>query len=93
MGEPNQIWKIYLHRNAEKALKKLPREVVERVWKKIRSLESNPRPDGCKKLQGQYDNHYRVRVGDWRISYAVEDKELIILVLEIAPRGGAYRNL
>ena len=93
MGEQRPKWKIYFHRDAEKALKKLPKEVVERVWEKIRTLESDPRPAGCKKLQGRYDNHYRIRVGNWRISYVVEEDVLIILVFEIAPRGGAYRNL
>jgi mRNA interferase RelE/StbE len=85
-------WNIYFHREAEKALKKLPKEVVERIWEKIKTLEYDPRPTGCKKLQGRYDNHYRIRVGNWRISYAIEEQELIILVLEIAPRGGAYRH-
>jgi len=56
------------------------------------ALAKNPRPAGCKKLSG-FDNLYRVRVGDWRISYAIEDERLVILVLEIAPRGDAYRNL
>ncbi|MCH8290889.1 type II toxin-antitoxin system RelE/ParE family toxin [Candidatus Poribacteria bacterium] len=40
-----------------------------------------------------YENLYRIRVGEWRISYAIEDDKLIILILEIAPRGSAYRNL
>ena len=56
------------------------------------ALAKNPRPAGCKKLSG-FDNLYRVRVGDWRISYAIEDERLVILVLEIALRGDAYRNL
>jgi mRNA interferase RelE/StbE len=44
------------------------------------------------KLAG-HENLYRVRAGDWRISYAAEAERLVLLVLEIAPRGGAYRNL
>jgi mRNA interferase RelE/StbE len=94
MGEqnrPEHTWNILLHHDAEKVLKRLPKEVVERIWEKIATLKSDPRPDGCKRLKGQYNNLYRVRAGDWRISYAIEAEELIILVLEVAPRGGAYK--
>jgi mRNA interferase RelE/StbE len=85
-------WKIIIHRKAEKVLYRLPRDVLERVRAEMRNLVHNPRPEGCKKLTG-YDNLFRVRVGDWRISYAIEAEELVILVVEISPRGGAYRNL
>jgi mRNA interferase RelE/StbE len=37
-------------------------------------------------------DHYRIRVGDWRIIYTIEDNVLLVVVIEIAPRGGAYRN-
>ena len=61
-----------------------------RIQELKRGLAEAPRPLGGKKLQG-YDNLFRIRVGDWRISYAVEDDRLIVLVLEVAPRGDAYR--
>jgi mRNA interferase RelE/StbE len=86
-----KIWKVVFHRQAEKVLHRLPKDLVSRLWKAIQNLASNPRPEGCKKLEG-HDNLYRIRVGDWRISYAVEDDTLIILILEIAPGGGAYRK-
>ncbi|HML21312.1 MAG TPA: type II toxin-antitoxin system RelE/ParE family toxin [Aggregatilinea sp.] len=92
MSEPDREWQIVVHRRAEKVLGRLPKDVLQRLMAAIRDLARDPRPDGCKKLSG-YDNLYRVRVGDWRISYAVEDVELVVLVLEVAPRGGAYRNL
>jgi len=66
--------------------------LLQRILAAIRDLAHAPRPPGCKKLSG-YDNLYRVRVGDWRISYAVEDDRLIILILEVDPCGGAYRGL
>jgi mRNA interferase RelE/StbE len=53
-------------------------------------LAENPRPEGCKKLEG-HENLYCIRVGDWRISYALEKERLMILVIEVAPRGGAYQ--
>jgi mRNA interferase RelE/StbE len=54
-------------------------------------LEDEPYPNGVKKLSG-YDKYYRIRVGDWRIIYAVEEDRLIILVLEIGSRGGVYKE-
>ncbi len=76
----------------EKVLCKLPRDVRERIDRAILALAEEPRPAGCKKLAG-YADLYRVRVGDWRIVYAIKDAELIVLVIEVTPRGGAYHNL
>lgn len=85
-------WQVIIHRKAERVLKRLDGDTLERIRGAIRGLASEPRPLGYKKLTG-YENLYRIRVGDWRIIYAIEDNRLIVLVLEIAPRGGAYRNL
>lgn len=89
MGEHR--WQVIIHRKAEKTLKRLHREMLERSRNAIRSLAENPRPVGYKKMSG-HDNLYRIRVGDWRIIYAIEDNNLIVLVLEVVPRGGVYRN-
>ena len=85
-------WKIVVHRRAEKALYRLPNDGIKRIRTAISNLAHNPRPEGCIKLTG-YDNLFRVRVGDWRISYAIEEDQLVILIVEISPRGGAYRTL
>jgi mRNA interferase RelE/StbE len=92
MSEPDLGWQVIIHRRAEKVPQRLPKDLLQRIWSAIQDLAQDPRPDGCKKLVG-YDNLYRVRVGDWRISYAIEDDKLIILILEVAPRGRAYHNL
>jgi mRNA interferase RelE/StbE len=89
MGENR--WQVIIHRKAEKALKRLHGEMLERIRVVIRSLADDPRPTGYKKMSG-YDNLFRIRVGDWRIIYAIEDDKLIVLVLEVAPRSGVYRN-
>ncbi len=73
-------------------LARTPRDLRQRLGAAIDALASNPRPRGCKKLVG-HDNLYRLRVGDWRITYIIKDADLIVLVIEVAPRGGAYRNL
>jgi mRNA interferase RelE/StbE len=85
-------WQVIIHRKAERVLKRLDRDLLVRIRQAIRGLANEPRPPGYKKLTG-YDNLFRIRVGDWRIIYAIEDDRLIILILEISPRGGAYRNL
>ncbi len=85
-------WQVIIHRKAEKTLRRLHGDMLERTRRTIRSLETDPRPSGYKKVAG-FDNLYRIRVGDWRIIYTIEDDKLIVLVLEVAPRGRAYRNL
>jgi mRNA interferase RelE/StbE len=92
MGEPGQHWAIIIGRQPQKVMRRLPGDLLARIDQKIGTLADDPRPPGCKKLAG-YDNLYRVRVGDWRISYAVEDDQLMVLSLEVAPKGGAYRDL
>jgi mRNA interferase RelE/StbE len=89
MGEIR--WKIIIHRKTEKTLKHLRGEILARTREAIRSLAENPRPIGYKKMVG-YENLYRIRIGDWRIIYAIEDENLIVIVLEVAPRGKIYRN-
>lgn len=82
-------WTIQISRDAEKVMRRLPDNIARRIDRKILALASNPRPKGCKKLEG-YESMYRIRMGDWRISYLLENEQLIILILEVAPRGGAY---
>jgi len=86
------VWKVVIHRKAEKILRRLDGDTLERIRQAIRELASDPHPTGVKKLTG-YENLFRIRVGDWRIIYAIEDDRLIVLILEISPRGGAYRDL
>jgi len=85
-------WQIIFKRQAEKTLRRLPKDLLRRMAQAISDLAEDPRPAGCVKLVG-YGNMYRLWVGDWRISYAVEEERLVILILRIAPRGSAYRNL
>ena len=88
--EARQRWAVFVERQPLNVVRRLPRDLLQRIRLAIVGLAEEPRPSGCKKLQG-YDNLHRIRVGDWRISYAVEDDRLIVLVLEVAPRGDAYR--
>lgn len=88
MAEPP--WTIVIGRQARKVIRRLPRDLLQRIDRAILALAKDPYPPGCRKLK-DHENLYRIRVGDWRISYAVEKDRLIILIIEVAPRGGAYR--
>jgi mRNA interferase RelE/StbE len=84
-------WRVVILRQPEKILARLPMDLRQRLAKAIDKLESDPHPAGSERLTG-YDL-YRLRVGDWRIIYQLEEDKLLILVLEVGPRGGVYRGL
>ena len=66
------------------------RALAARLVAALRALSTIPRPPGCKKLRGE-DNLWRIRVGDYRIVYAIHDRVLIVLVVAISHRREAYR--
>jgi mRNA interferase RelE/StbE len=68
-----------------------PRIAQHRITGKLVELARNPGPPGVEKLAGGTDE-YRVRVGNYRIVYAIEDARLIVLVLRIADRKDVYRR-
>lgn len=77
---------------AQKSLRRLPKKVAAQAYAIAHSLQSEPRPRSCKKLEG-YDNLYRIRFGDYRLAYAIEDDRLYILVLDAAHRKDIYRGI
>lgn len=80
---------VYLKRSAEKELDRLPTEVYDRIIKQLISLKDNPRPHGIKKLQGR--EGYRIRVGDYRILYVIDEKEKKVEIVSVAHRKEVYR--
>ncbi|MEJ2749038.1 MAG: type II toxin-antitoxin system RelE/ParE family toxin [Anaerolineae bacterium] len=85
------MYKVTYTRQAERSLLKLPRSIVLRLREKIEQLALDPyaQHNNVTKLQNR--DGYRLRVGDWRVIYEINDGELIVLVLKIAPRGSVYR--
>ncbi len=75
--------------SARKELGNLPADAVERLLPKIRELTTNPRPPGCKKLQG-YKDRWRIRVGNYRVVYAIDDGKKAVDVARIAHRKEVY---
>lgn len=82
---------VELRPAAYRDLKALPREVLERVRKKINPLAENPRPQGVEKLSGCEDS-YRIRIGDYRILYRIQDAPLFLVIIgRVRHRREAYR--
>ena len=85
------MYKIIFKKEAAKSLNKLPRNLAKMIREKLEAVAANPYADhpNAKKLQGR--DGYRLRVGDWRVIYEIQNDKLVILVLKIAPRGEVYR--
>ncbi|CAD5916278.1 Plasmid stabilization system protein [Planktothrix tepida] len=82
---------VIIPKLVQKQLDNLPEDIRQRITAKILSLTIEPRPIGVKKLKG-FDNEYRVRVGDYRVRYEVNDKILTVLVLHCKHRRNIYRE-
>ncbi len=85
------MYKVTVKKSAAKAIAKLPKEVSNRLIPSIKKLGEEPRPSGAKKLQGAVDL-WRIRVGNYRVVYSVEDTIMIIDVLQVAHRKDVYRK-
>ncbi len=77
-------------RTAEKALYRLPKEVVPKIIAAIQGLAFNPYPAGCRKLAGE-ENAFRIRVQVYRIVYEVHPDLVLVKVLRIGHRKDVYR--
>ena len=84
------VYEILLSKAARKQLKTFPTFVHNNIIEDITNLSLVPGPDGCVKLKG-YKNSYRIRVGDYRVIYEIEDKVLRILVIAIGHRKDIYK--
>ncbi len=83
-------YRIEWKRSAVKELKKLPRLGVKRVLQAVENLSIDPRPPGSRKLFGA-KRTYRIKVGVYRVIYAVESDILVIEVIKVGHRKDVYR--
>ena len=81
---------IEISTSAAKAVDKLEKANRLRIVGAIELLSVDPRPPGAKMLRGGEQGRWRVRIGDYRIVYAIEDDRLLVLVLRIAHRREVY---
>jgi mRNA interferase RelE/StbE len=84
------MYRVFLERAAEKDLKNLSSKLHNRMIGALQVLARNPRPSGCRKLTGA-DSDWRIRVGDYRIVYEIDDADQIVRVNRVRHRREVYR--
>ncbi len=82
-------YKILFKHSAVKELEDIPKKDIKKIIKRIQSLAMNPRPSGAKKLSDQ--KRYRIRQGNYRIVYSIEDNEFTVHIYKIGHRREIYR--
>ncbi len=79
------MYKIVIERKAEKEAENFPFKYRHAIDREILSLSSNPRPHGCKRLTEK--EGYRIRVGDYRILYTIDDRAKVVVIYRIKIKG------
>jgi len=80
---------LVVKKSAERELRALPKHDLRRVTERLQGLSRNPRPSGCEKLSGH--DQYRIRQGDYRIVYAIDDTTHLVTLVKIGHRREVYR--
>lgn len=80
---------VLIERYAQKQIMKLDKQIIPAIKSAIASLADNPRPYGYKKLKGE--EAFRIRVGDYRIIYEIDDGKIIITVVSVGHRKDIYK--
>ena len=84
-------YSVEMKPSARKELERLPGKLIERIFPKLEGLALEPRPAGCKKLKGG-QREWRIRVGDYRVVYTVDDEKLLVSVMRIRHRSEVYEG-
>jgi mRNA interferase RelE/StbE len=84
------MYKVVTTKSFDNSLTKLPANWRKRIVTKVKEVAADPYApnNNLKRLQGR--DGYRLRIGDWRVIYELHDDRLVMLVLEVGPRGGVY---
>ena len=85
------MYEVYIEKAAENDLKRLPTNTFQRIIPHIRALAENPRPSSCRKLSGSKDD-WRIRIGDYRVLYEVDEKAKAVRIMRVRHRREAYRR-
>jgi mRNA interferase RelE/StbE len=83
-------YRLSIPRRVSKRMEKLPIRDYDRVDRAILALADDPRPPGCTRLRGRTD--WRIRVGDYRIVYGIDDERRVVEILHVAHRREVYRR-
>jgi mRNA interferase RelE/StbE len=84
-----ESYKVLIKKSAAGELAEIPRKDLEKIVRRVRNLEQNPRPSGCRKLSGE--DRYRIRQGPYRIVYSINDKSREVLIVKVGHRREVYR--
>ncbi|GAB4375603.1 MAG: type II toxin-antitoxin system RelE/ParE family toxin [Elainellaceae cyanobacterium] len=84
-------YRIIISKSVQKQLDTLPGDMSDRIAGKLKQLAEEPRPSGVVKLKGA-DNEYRIRAGDYRIRYEIDDQDKTIRLLQCKHRRDVYRQ-
>jgi mRNA interferase RelE/StbE len=84
------VYKVFLEKRAEWEIKRLPAEILHRIIPKLKTLSENPKPPGCRRITGA-KNDWRIRIGDYRIIYEIDDREKAVKVMRIRHRKEVYK--
>ncbi|MBI2369490.1 MAG: type II toxin-antitoxin system RelE/ParE family toxin [Deltaproteobacteria bacterium] len=82
-------YRVFIKPSARKELEALPDPLLQRIDRVITALGAEPRPRGCVRLRGM--NLYRIRVGDYRVLYSVDDRSRLVEVTAVGHRRDVYR--
>ncbi len=85
------MYEVYLEAKAERELKNLPVNIFDSIIPHIKALSKIPRPSGCRKITGS-KNDWRIRIGDYRVIYEINDRRKKVIVMRVRHRREAYRN-
>jgi mRNA interferase RelE/StbE len=84
------MYQVEFASRAQRMFRNLTADVQRRLDPALQGLRQDPRPPGCKKLSGD-ESVWRIRVGDYRIVYQIQDNELLVLVVKVGHRRDIYR--
>ena len=82
-------YELFFRESVWKELKKVPKADLKKILSRIEQLGNDPRPMGCEKLTGH--ELYRIRQGNYRIVYSIQDNELTVWVVKVGHRKNVYR--
>jgi len=85
----SRVYTVSVGNSAQKEIKTLEHGMRVRIIRSLRSLADEPRPQGCRKLVGS-QNRWRIRVGDYRVIYTVDDAGRVVEIVAVRHRSKAY---
>ena len=83
------MYTVQVSKRASQEIAKLGTDLQARVVARLEALAEDARPPGCKKLAGS--DYWRIRIGEYRAVYSIQDQQLLVLVIHVAHRREVYR--